>query len=162
MGLLSVKFFSWYKYSREILVLGYALAICVLIVFLIFSIAYASYELLIYHVTSRSSIITEQLTFQNMSPNIYSSYYFFSYIATFVAVWVVTVLFLRSRSTSKRVLPFYFAFAVPLLYFLIPVIPQFSSYINSFIVYSPSLYGSIYMIFFSGTGPVGGIVASMA
>jgi hypothetical protein len=162
MGLLSVKFFSWYRYSREILVLGYALAICLLIVFLLFSIAYASYELLIYHVASKSSVITEQLTFQNMSPNIYSSYYFFSYIATFVAVWVVTVIFLRSRSTSKRVLPFYFAFAIPLLYFLIPVIPQFSSYINSFIVYSPSVYGSIYMIFFSGTGPVGGIVASMA
>ena len=49
-------------------------------------------------VTSRSSVITEQLTFQNMSPNIYSSYYFFFYIATFVAVWVVTVLFLRSHS----------------------------------------------------------------
>jgi hypothetical protein len=162
MGLLSVKFFSWYKYSREILVLGYALAICVLIVFLIFSIAYASYELLGYHVTSGSSAIAEQLTFQNFSPNIYSSYYYFSYIVTFVYVWVVTILFLRSRSTGKRNLLFYFVFAIPLLYFLIPVIPQFSSYINSFIVYSPSLYGSMYLIFFSGTGPVAGIVASIA
>ena len=162
MGLLSVKFFSWYRYNREILVLAYALAVCVLIIFLIFSIAYASYELLGYHVTSSSSVIAEQLTFQNFSPNIYSSYYYFSYIVTFVSVWIVTILFLKSRSTGKRILLFYFVFTIPLFYFLIPIIPQFSSYINSFIVYSPSLYGSMYITFFSGTGPVAGVVASIA
>ncbi|MGH9977700.1 MAG: hypothetical protein ACRD8Z_17980, partial [Nitrososphaeraceae archaeon] len=162
MGLLSVKFFSWYRYNKEILVLAYALAICVLVIFLIFSIAYASYELLSYHLTSGYSSIAEQLTFQNFSPNIYSNYYYFSYIITFVSVWVVTILFLKSRSTGKRILLFYFLFSIPLLYFLIPIIPQFSGYINSFIVYSPSLYGSMYITFFSGTGPVAGIVASIA
>ena len=161
MGLLAVKFFSWYRYNREILVLGYALAICVLVVFLIFSIAYASFELLSYDVTSGSSTVEEQLTFQSFAPNIFSSYYYFSYIAAFISIWVVTILFLRSRSTGKKIL-LYFVFAIPLLYFLIPTIPQFSSYINSFIVYSPALYGSIYVIFFSGIGPVGGIVASIA
>ena len=162
MGLLSVKFFSWYRYNREILVLAYALAVCVLIIFLIFSIAYASYELLGHYVTSSSSAIAEQLTFQSFSPNIYSSYYYFSYIVTFVSVWIVTILFLKSRSTGKRILLFYFVFTIPLFYFLIPIIPQFSSYINSFIVYSPSLYGSMYITFFSGTGPVAGVVASIA
>ena len=161
MGLLAVKFFSWYRYSREILVLGYALAICILVVFLIFSIAYASFELLNYDVTSGSSAVAEQLTFQSFAPNIFNSYYYFSYIATFVSIWAVTILFLRSRLTGKRIL-LYFVFAIPLLYFLIPTIPQFSSYINSIIVYSPGLYGSIYVIFFSGIGPVGGIVASIA
>ena len=161
MGLLAVKFFSWYRYNREILVLGYALAICLLVVFLIFSIAYASFELLSYDVTSGSSSVAEQLTFQSFAPNIFNSYYYFSYIATFVSIWAVTFLFLRSRSTGKRIL-LYFVFVIPLLYFLIPTIPQFSSYINSIIVYSPGLYGSIYVTFFSGIGPVGGIVASIA
>jgi hypothetical protein len=162
MGLLAIRFFNWYSYERQRMVLGFALAVCMIIVFLMSSIAYAAFELYTpFRLYTTSLDLTVQVSGKNPYPNPFGSLYYYSYIFTFLSVWSITMLFLRSHLGKTRPIIFYFALIIPLIYFLIPVIPQVSNYIAKLIVQSPHLYGSLYLVFFSGTGPLGGVIFSV-
>lgn len=132
---------------------------CVIIIFLISSIAYAAYELLTPYLLYKGSLdLTIQVSGKNQYPNIFSGFYYYSYIFTFLSVWSVTLIFLRSQLGKTKSLLFYFVLIVPLIYFLLPIIPEFSTYLARLIVQSPHYYGTLYLIFFSGTGPIGGFI----
>ena len=160
--LLVLKFLSWYRFGKELLVLGYALTMCVFIVFLITSIMYASFEIStnIYPNAPFGSI-GDQVVFSNPLPSIYGSYFYYAYILTFISVYSTTLLSLRVYLRRIRSPLFYLVFSIPLIYFMLKLLPFFSEYIASLIAASPTLYGTLYSITFSGTGPLGGILFSL-
>ena len=67
------------------------------------------------------------------------------------------------RIYLKKIRPafFYLVFSIPLIYFLLKSLPFFTTFIASLIAYSPTFYGALYSLTFSGTGPLGGILFSM-
>lgn len=159
MILSAIRFFSWYTYEKHSIILGYALATCVIIIFLISSMAYAAYELFTPYLLYNSSMdLTIQVSGKNPYPNIFSSLYYYSYIFTFLSIWSVTLLFLWPHLRKTKPLLFYLVLIIPLIYFLVPIVPEFSTYLARSIVQSPHYYGTLYLLFFSGTGPIGGVI----
>ncbi|HZD36292.1 MAG TPA: hypothetical protein VE130_13910 [Nitrososphaeraceae archaeon] len=162
VALLAKKFFAWFRIGREFVVLCYALTMCVFIVFLITSIVYASYEFsLNIYPGMASGSIGIQVTASNPLPSVYDTYFYYTYLLTFISVYLVTLLSLRIHMKKMRSVFFYLLLSIPLIYFLLNLLPFFTIYIASLIMYSPTYYGNIYTLFFSGTGPLGGILFSL-
>ena len=159
---LAKKFFAWFRIGREFVVLCYALTMCVFIVFLITSIMYAYYEFsLNIYPSMASGNIALQVTVNNPLPSVYDTYFYYTYLLTFVSVYLITLLSLRIYLKKMRPVFFYLLLSIPLIYFLLNLLPFFTAYIASLILYSPTYYGTLYTLFFSGTGPLGGILFSL-
>src|SRR5215217_2479359 len=156
IALLASKFFAWFRIGREATVLCYALTMCIFIVFLITSILYAANEFStnIYH-NMTSSNIGIQVTASNPLPSVYDTYFYYTYLLTFISVYLITLLSLRVYLKKIRPVFFYLLFSIPLIYFLLKLVPFFTEYIASLILYSPTYYGTLYTLLFSGTGPLG-------
>ncbi|MFZ0326165.1 MAG: hypothetical protein WAL66_02570, partial [Nitrososphaeraceae archaeon] len=83
------------------------------------------------------------------------------YLLTFISIYLTTLLSLRIYLKKIRPAFFYLVFSIPLIYFLLKLLPFFNTVIASLIAYSPTFYGALYSLTFSGTGPLGGILFSM-
>ena len=162
IALMTIKFFAWFRHGREIMVLGYGLTMCIFIAFLCSSIVYAAYEFSknIYPEMS-SRDITIQVSGKNSYPNIYGTYFYYFYLATFISTYLITILSLRTHLKSTKPAVYYLLLSIPLIYFLIIKVPFFLEYFTSLIVSSPSFYGMLYILLFSGTGPLGGVLFSL-
>ena len=101
-----------------------------------------------------------QVTGSNPLPSVYDTYFYYTYLLTFISVYLITLLSLRVYLKKIRPAFFYLLFSIPLIYFLLKLLPFFTEYIASLIVYSPIYYGTLYTLLFSGTGPLGGILFS--
>lgn len=159
MGFLAYRFLSWFRYEKERIVLGFALTTFMIIGFLTVSIIYAAYEFstgITPYMSSKD--VTVQISGKLAYANIFSAHFYYSYIFTFLSVWVVTLIFLRGHIGSINPAVFYIVFSVPLIYFLLKIVPASASFASSIILYAPSIYGPLYVIFFSGTGPLGGVI----
>jgi hypothetical protein len=144
------------------MVLCYALTMCIFIVFLIISILYASYEFSTdLYPRMATGNIGGQVTGSNPLPSIYDTYFYYSYLLTFLSVYVITLLSLRIYLKKIKAVFFYLLFSIPLIYFMLKALPFFTDYIASLIMYSPTYYGTLYTLLFSGTGPLGGILFSL-
>jgi hypothetical protein len=162
IALLASKFFGWFRIGREAMVLCYGLTMCVFIVFLITSIMYATYEFSTnIYPSMKSGSIGIQVTGSNPLPSDYDTYFYYTYLLTFISVYLITLLSLRIHLKKIRPVFFYLLFSIPLIYFLLKLLPFFTAYIASLIVYSPTYYGTLYTLLFSGTGPLGGILFSL-
>ena len=102
-----------------------------------------------------------QVTGSNPLLSIYDTYFYYTYFLTFISVYLITLLSLRNHLKKIRPVIFYFLFSIPLIYFLVKSLPFFTGYIASLIMDSPTYYGTLYTLFFSGTGPLGGILFSL-
>jgi hypothetical protein len=162
IALLASKFFAWFRIGREAMVLCYALTMCIFTVFLITSIMYATYEFSTnIYPSMTSGNIGIQVTGSNPLPSVYDTYFYYTYLLTFISVYLITLLSLRIHLKKIRPVFFYLLFSIPLIYFLLKLLPFFTAYIASLIVYSPTYYGTLYTLLFSGTGPLGGILFSL-
>jgi hypothetical protein len=108
-----------------------------------------------------SGSIGIQVTASNPLPSVYDTYFYYTYLLTFISVYLITLLSLRIYLKKMRRAFFYLLLSIPLIYFLLNLLPFFTGYIASLIMYSPTYYGTIYTLFFSGTGPLGGILFSL-
>ncbi len=159
---LASKFLAWFLIGREAIVLCYAVTMCIFIVFLVTSILYATYEFSAsIYPSMTSGSMGVQVTGSNPLPNVYDSYFYYTYLLTFISVYVITLLALRNYFKNIGPVLFYLLFSIPLIYFLLKQLPFFTAYIVSLIMYSPTYYGTLYTLLFSGTGPLGGILFSL-
>ena len=166
MALLASKFLAWYRIGRGKMVLFYVLTMCIFIVFLITSILYSSYELSanIHPKVTSGSIglrVNRYTAESNPLPSVYDTFFYYTYLLTFGSVYLITVLSLRTYLKNIRRVLFYLLFSVPLIYFMLNLLPFFTGYIASLVLYSPTFYGTLYTLLFSGTGPLGGILFSI-
>lgn len=94
-------------------------------------------------------------------PTMYDTYFYYTYLLTFLSIYLITLLSLRIYLKKIRPVFFYLLFSIPLVYFLLKALPFFAAYIVSLVMYSPTYYGTLYTLLFSGTGPLGGILFSL-
>lgn len=102
-----------------------------------------------------------QVTGSNPLPSVYDTYFYYTYFLTFISVYLITLLSLRTHLKKIRPVIFYILFSIPLIYFLVKSVPFFTDYVISLVMYSPTYYGTLYTLLFSGTGPLGGILFTL-
>lgn len=155
----TIKLARWYISEKEKIILGHSFTMGMICIFILFGLLYFIYE--------KADDVNQVLqpvkfkvmvTQKNNILNIFQNSYFTSYILTFIVVWLVTLTLLHNYLEAKHRMIFYIAFCIPLIYFLLKFTPFGLDLLKSIILLNPSLYGNIYTILFSGTGPLTGLL----
>ena len=157
-GLIMIKFLKWYNREREVTILGYLITAGTLMAFILFSLSFFSY------ITSNdfsvvvkpkdiSSVIAERNTFSN----VFETYFNASYILCIISISTVTFFVLRGYVKINKAI-YFVLFSLPVIYVLVKYIPPILNIIISIIMNDPIFYGTLYTIFFSGTGPLTGFL----
>jgi hypothetical protein len=155
----TIKLAKWYISEKEKIILGHSFTMGMICIFILFGLLYFIYE----KADDVNQVLEPvkfkvMITQKNNILNIFQNSYFISYILTFIFVWIVTLALLHNYLESKHRIIFYIAFCIPLIYFLLKFTTFGLDLLKSIILLNPSLYGNIYTILFSGTGPLTGLL----
>jgi len=80
---------------------------------------------------------------------------------SFVFVWVATVALLRQYRIKIGRIRFWVIITIPLLYFLFPFETYFANFSEAMLSGSPVIFSVIYILLFSATKQVGGVLFSI-
>ncbi len=160
LAFLAKKFFAWFRSSRDIVMISYAIAMVILTVNIFFMVVYV-----IDMLNSR-----EDVTRYTQSPvinvtnasNIFNTIYFVSSIFSFVMVWVATVFLLRYYSKRIGSAKYWILVSVPLFYFLAQFQLIFFDLFESFRLSDPTLFAIIFTLLITMSKPLGGILFGVA
>lgn len=158
-GLLVIKFLKWYyKEKGEYTIFGYLVTASILLIFIIFSLSYFSFISahdfpVVVVPRDIGSVIAERNTFTN----IFEVYFNLSYILCVISISAVTFFIVRGYVKINKIL-YVILFSLPVIYVLVKYVPPVLNIIISIIMIDPSFYGTLYTIFFSGTGPLTGFL----
>jgi len=84
-----------------------------------------------------------------------------SYLLAFVIVWMATVTLLRQYRTKIGRTRFWVIITIPLIYFLFPFETYFTNFSEAMLSSAPVIYSVIYILLFSATKQVGGVLFSI-
>lgn len=94
---------------------------------------------------------------RNIASNAFQTWFNISYILCIISISVISFFVLRDYLKMNYIL--YFAlFSLPVFYALFEYIPFAMNMIISLIMSNPLFYGTLYTLFFSGTGPLTGFL----
>ena len=164
MGILSHRFFSWFKSNKNYVVLLYGLSSAVIGINAVFTLFYVAYMLFI----NQPTIIRPHLSFFTpfFIPTplaVTLNYgYVVSSIASFIISWAVTAVLLRHYSRKLGSTRYWIIVSIPLIYFLMQFQPLF---LNLFLPLSqsdPIVFSTLYTLIFTMSKPVGGILFGVA
>ena len=160
LGFFSYRFFSWYRFSRNNLVLGYALAIAMLSINAAFSLAYLSKALEddpVYVAPLRDPA-GAYFTADN---TLYTCLVTSGAIA-FAITWFATALLLRNYAKKLGKIKYWIIVTIPLVYFSAQFQPLFPGMFTDFRLSDPYLFNLLYSLFFSVTRPAGAVLFGVA
>ena len=156
-GLTAIRFFKWYRQDREFRILGYLITISALFALIVFSISYLLANPNDLNLKIKAGGIGYAIVMRGIVLNIFQNWFSISYILCIISISVISFFVLRDYIKMNSVL--YFAlFSLPVLYVLIKYIPPAMSLIVSVIIQDPLYYGTLYALFFSGTGSLTGFL----
>ena len=157
-GLTIIKFLKWYQQNREFRILGYFISTSVLFALLVFSISYFSVnpsELTLK--IKPAGGIGYAIVMRAIVLNVFQTWFTVSYILCIISISVISFFVLHDYIKMNPIL--YFAlFSLPVIYVLFKFIPPAMSFIITMIMNDPIFYGTLYTLFFSGTGPLTGFL----
>ena len=157
MWIDSIRFFKWYRQDREFRILGYLITISALFALIVFSISYLLANPNDLNLKIKAGGIGYAIVMRGIVLNIFQNWFSISYILCIISISVISFFVLRDYIKMNSVL--YFAlFSLPVLYVLIKYIPPAMSLIVSVIIQDPLYYGTLYALFFSGTGSLTGFL----
>ena len=159
-GLLALRFYLWFKSSRNTVILAYCVAAASLSVNAAFTLVYVSNGLL-----SMSPVILPHIGHFTT----YSTYsimlnfgYVVSSIISFIIMWIATILLLRHHSKKLGVAKYWILVTIPLVYFLSQFQPLFLDLLLDYRLSNPVIFNVLYTVIFSLSKPVGGILFGIA
>jgi hypothetical protein len=160
LGLLSIRFFSWFRSNRNVVVLAYACAIFMISINAAVTIVYSNNEFAndpayIRPVRSLTGAYTS-------TENALSSIYVISSVLSFLLAWIATVLLLRHYSRKLGRTKYWIIVSIPLGYFLSQFQPLFLYSFAELRISDPVLFGIIYNLIFSASNPAGGVLFGIA
>ena len=163
MGLsscLTFMFLRWFISNKQYTVLLYATSFFLITIYLVLSLLYLTIQFsstpaqitpIPIH-QSMTTIQTYQFNgFLNNSLDLFS-------ILSFVAIWLTTASLLRQYSFRIGRVKYWLIISAPLIYFLFPLEKYIGNVFFMFMYSSPILFGIVYVLFFSATKQVGGIL----
>ena len=161
--LLVVLLVRWFRSSKNFMIMAYAISFSIVCIYLVLSIVYVNVQY-----TSTSEWIKAKSlhsTLVNSSVSDLS----FSFgvtldalsLLSFVFVWVATVALLRQYRNKIGKTRFWVIITIPLLYFLFPFETYFANFSEAMLSGSPVIFSVIYILLFSATKQVGGVLFSI-
>ena len=161
--LLVVLLVRWFRSSKNFMIIAYAISFSIVCNYLVLSIVYVNVQY-----TSTSEWIKAKSlhsTIVNSSVSDLS----FSFgvtldalsLLSFVFVWVATVALLRQYRNKIGRTRFWVIITIPLLYFLFPFETYFANFSEAMLSGSPVIFSVIYILLFSATKQVGGVLFSI-
>jgi hypothetical protein len=162
IGGLAKKFFTWYRYRKNAVVISYAIAMAVLGFNIACALVYVTYSLSGQRGQDYISSFKNPVAVVVGADNMISFLFLISSILSFVLIWFSTVLLLHHYSRKIGTFRYWIIVGIPLVYFA----SQFQLLLpNLFLplrISDPVLFGVMYTLLFSATKPVGGILFGIA
>lgn len=161
--LLVVLLVRWFRSSKNFMIIAYAISFSFVFVYLVLSIVYVNVQY-----TSTSEWIKAK-SLHSILVNSSVSDLSFSYgvtldalsLLSFVFVWIATVALLRQYRNKIGRTRFWAIIMIPLIYFLFPFETYFTNFSGTLLSGSPVIFSVIYILLFSATKQVGGILFSI-
>jgi hypothetical protein len=161
LGLLAQRFFSWFKSSRNSIVLAYALAMSLLSINAGFTLLYVTSELTYW---GMYMYISSHHRLEDFSSayTIFNSGYIVTSFLSFILTWAATVLLLHHYSIKLGRIKYWIVVSIPLVYFLSQFQPLILNLFATFRLSEPLLFGIVYTLIISGSKPAGGVLFGIA
>jgi hypothetical protein len=160
LGLLAYQFLSWLIVRHNIVLFFYTMAISAislnsLITIFFLNNAYVDNPEYIRHFKSLLGVFA--------TPDfILNSIYVGSSVASFILMWIATVLLLKNYSIKLGTTKYWIIVSLPLAYFLSQFQSLFLYSLEDFRLYDPVLFGIVYNLIFAAIKPTGAILFGLA
>jgi hypothetical protein len=159
-GLLALRFFSWFKTTRNSVVLAYTFSAAALSVNAGFTLVYVVNGLLSVSAVVRPHI--GHITASTPYDIILNSGYVIASIVSFTLTWIATILLLRHHSKKIGAVKYWILVTIPLAYFMGQFQPAFLDIFSVYRTSNTVLFNVLYTVIFSLSKPVGGILFGIA
>jgi hypothetical protein len=159
-GLLTLQFFSWFKSTKNKVVLAYTVTAAALSINAGFTLVYVVQGLLGVSAVVRPHI--GHITAFAPYAIILNSGYVLSSIVSFLITWIATILLLRHHSKKIGAAKYWILVTIPLVYFMGQFEPSFLDLFSAYRMSNPILFNVLYTVIFGLSKPVGGILFGIA
>jgi hypothetical protein len=159
-GFLSLRFLSWFKFSRNVPILAYSFAAATISVNIGVTLTY------VVNVLQGVSAVVEphigHITGFTPYSIILDSAYVITSIVSFMVTWIATILLLRQHSRKLARIRYWVLVTIPMAYFMMQFQPLFLDLFLTFRISNPILFDVAYTLVFNLSKPVGGILFGIA
>jgi hypothetical protein len=162
MALLMKSFLSWFKTSKNFVILAYGISAATLAIYLAFTLFFAATALLEEPTEVRTSISRIPFFIAGSIESTLHNLHNLLSILSFSILWVSTVLLLHSYSRKVGRLKYWIIVTLPLVYFLSQFPTIFLDVFNPIIRENPIFFGSLLTIVYTLSKPAGGILFGIA
>jgi hypothetical protein len=162
MALLMKSFLSWFKTSKNLVILAYSISAATLAIHLAFTLFFAATTLLDAPAEIRTSSPRIPFFIAGSIGSILHNIHNFLSILSFSILWVSTVLLLHPYSRKVGRLKYWIIVTLPLAYFLSQFPTLFLDVFNPLIMENPIFFGSLLTIVYTLSKPAGGILFGIA
>jgi hypothetical protein len=163
LGILALRFFSWFKSNRSYVVLSYGLSSTTLAINLLLTLVNVASNLSNVPVFAypHAGFSSPFFTAGSLSDLLYNAYTI-SAISSFAFTWAATSLLLHHYSKRLGTAKYWIILGIPLAYFLTQFLPLFPELYSEFRQSDPILFSIIYTLIFTWSKPAGGILFAVA
>jgi hypothetical protein len=161
--LLVLLLVGWFRSSKNFMLIAYAISFSIVLVYLVVSTVYVNIQF-----TYTSDWIKAK-SLHNTLVNTTVSDLGLSFgipldalsLFSFISLWLATVALLRQYRNKIGKTRFWVVMTVPLIYFLFPFETYFANFSESMLSGGPVIFSIIYILLFSATKQVGGVLFSV-
>jgi len=161
--LLVLLLVGWFRSSKNFMIIAYAISFSIVCIYLVVSIVYVNIQFAStsewikargLHSTLVNSFVSDLSFSFGVTLNALS-------LLSFVLVWIATVALLRQYRNKIGRTRFWVIITIPLIYFLFPFETYFANFSEGILSGSPVIFTVIYIVLFSATKQVGGVLFSI-
>ena len=153
---------GWFRSSKNFMIIAYAISFSIVSIYLVLSMVYVNAQFTynaewikaksLHNTLVNSFVSNLSLTFGVTLDALF--------LISFVLAWIATVALLRQYRNKIGRTRFWVIMTIPLIYFLFPFETYFANFSEEMLSGSPVIFTVIYIILFSATKQVGGLLFS--
>ena len=154
---------GWFRSSKNFMIIAYAISFSIVSIYLVLSMVYVNAQFTynaewikaksLHNTLVNSFVSNLSLTFGVTLDALF--------LISFVLAWIATVALLRQYRNKIGGTRFWVIMTIPLIYFLFPFETYFANFSEEMLSGSPVIFTVIYIILFSATKQVGGLLFSI-
>ena len=161
--LLVLLLVGWFRSSKNFMIIAYAISFSIILIYLVLSTVYVNVQFTnnfewvkakSLHSTLVNSSVSELALSFGIPRDVMS-------LLSFILVWIATVALLRQYRHKIGRTRFWIIITIPLIYFLFPFETYFANISESMLSGAPVIFSVIYILLFSATKQVGGVLFSI-
>ena len=153
---------GWFRSSKNFMIIAYAISFSIVSIYLVLSMVYVNAQFTynaewIKAKSLHNTLVNSFVSNLSLSFGVALDALF---LISFVLAWVATVALLRQYRNKIGRTRFWVIMTIPLIYFLFPFETYFANFSEEMLSGSPVIFTVIYIILFSATKQVGGLLFS--